>query len=228
MVLQYQFGGKQHTIIANWTDENGQSCVYQDIVRKLRARHGQVFTPFFAVAREVDGAVDKLYEQIYIYSDECQALPYNPKSRKRFVLAFSEICQVLSAGIRVDRSKEDKVLAELFLSILDKLQEITGLYLLDTAYRGKARYRRKNFEEWAETTDERRMAYEFEDVLLQMNEVSNALDRLTAKERGRLVKHLFLKYTFQEIADHEGVRKQSVEESVSTALKKIRSYLGQS
>jgi len=57
-------------------------------------------------------------------------------------------------------------------------------------------------------------------------DVSSVLGLLTEKERRRFIEYSLLRRTFQEIADHEGVSKQSVEESVSTALKKLRSILG--
>ena len=66
------------------------------------------------------------------------------------------------------------------------------------------------------------MSYEFESVLIQMTDISRLLDRLTESQRSRLVKHIFLKFTLQEIADQEGVSKQSVSESIAAALKKLR------
>ena len=225
MILQYYFGGKQSTIIANWTDFDGHSAIYQDIVGKLEAKHGIIFSGYLTLARDLDAAVDKLYEYIYIFGDEHHAIPYNPKFRKQFLQAYSVICDILSEHLYSEKSEAEETLATIFVQILDKLQELVGVYLVDNAYQGKHRYRRKNFEEWAETTDEKRMQYEFETVVLQMSEISSMLDCLTDTQRRRLVKHLFLKYTMQEIADQEHVTKQSVEESISSALRKFQGYM---
>ena len=109
--------------------------------------------------------------------------------------------------------------------MLDKLQEMVEVYLLDNAYQGKHRYRRRHFEEWLETTAEGSMSCEFESVLIQMTDLSRLLDQLTATQRERLVKHIFLNYTLQEIADQEGVGKKSVSESITAALKRLRTLL---
>ena len=225
MVLHYYYGGNHYTIIANWTDSDGGSAVFSDIISKLKVNHGPVFEQYHTAATELDVAVDKLYEHIYIFCDEHHALPYNPKFRKRFTEAYSTLCDILASSLDADRSEAEGVLAALFMQILDKLQELVGVYLLDNAYQGKYRYRRKNFEEWAETIDEKRMQHEFESVVLQMNDISTLLDCLTETQRQRLVKHLFMKYTMQEIADQEHVAKQSVEESIAAALRKIKSRL---
>lgn len=109
--------------------------------------------------------------------------------------------------------------------MLDKLQEMVEIYLLDNAYQGKRRYRRKHFEEWLETTSEGATSCEFESLLIQMTDLSRLLEQLTATQRERLVKHIFLNYTLQEIADQEGVGKKSVSESITAALKKLRTLL---
>ena len=228
MLLGYSYHDTHSSMVANWTNENDLSCVYQDIVRKLIAAHGEVFRGYYDIAKDIDIKVDKLYRQIYIYTDERHALPYNPKDRKLFIHAFSEICDAVAQSIDTERSEEDRVIALLFLSVLDKLQETTGIFLLDISYHSKHLYRRRELEYWAETTPESKMSYEFEDVLLQLTELSSVLSRLTEKERRRLVSHVFLKYTFQEIADAEGVKKQAVEKSVSKALQKIRNTFDRS
>ena|GEM_PF-2039902 len=226
MILHYNYGVNSYSISVEWNTDTDCSAVVQNITRELMCKHSLGLASFLIPAKELDRLVDKLYERIYIYNDEHYALPYDPKDRKLFIQAFSEICDMMAVYIQADRSEEDRILSILFLSVLDKLQEITGIYLLDAAYRRKHRYRRVNFEEWAETTDESKMAYEFEDVLTQIMDVSSVLGLLTEKERRRFIEYSLLRRTFQEIADHEGVSKQSVEESVSTALKKLRSILG--
>ena len=55
-----------------------------------------------------------------------------------------------------------------------------------------------------------------------MTDLSRLLEQLTATQRERLVKHIFLNYTLQEIADQEGVSIVSVHQSITAALKKLR------
>jgi len=56
-----------------------------------------------------------------------------------------------------------------------------------------------------------------------MTDLSRMMDHLTDVQRRRLIKHIFLNSTLQEIASQEGVSKQSVQESIAAALKKLRS-----
>ena len=58
-----------------------------------------------------------------------------------------------------------------------------------------------------------------------MTDLAHLLDQLTEAQKRRLVKHIFLGYTLQEIADQEGVSNQSVSVSIAAALKKLRSLL---
>ena len=111
------------------------------------------------------------------------------------------------------------------MNVAGKLQKISDVYLADNAYQCKYRERRRKKEEYIETSDPMLLSFEFEDVLLQMTDISRMMNCLSVKQRERLVKHIFLGYTMQEIADAEGVKKQSIEESISTALKKIRASL---
>lgn len=166
--------------------------------------------------------MDQLYSQIYRFGEEYQAIPYDPKHRKRFLAAYGEIYSLSKTG---EAGEEAAVLTELFIQVLDKLQEMVEVYLLDNAYQGKYRYRRRNFEEWLETTPEGSISCEFESVLIQMTDLSRLLEQLSATQRERLVKHIFLNYTLQEIADQEGASRQSVSESIAAALKKLRTLL---
>lgn len=51
------------------------------------------------------------------------------------------------------------------------------------------------------------------------------MDCLSETQRRRFVKHIFLNYTLQEIADQEDVGKSKIHKSVSAALKKIKEQL---
>ena len=122
MVLHYYYGGKHYTIIANWTDSDGKSAVFSDIIGKLQANYGPVFEKYRSTATELDAAVDKLYKHIYIFGDEHNALPYNPKFRKRFTEAYSAVCDILASCLVASSSEADAGFPALYMQILDKHQ----------------------------------------------------------------------------------------------------------
>lgn len=225
MLLHYFYRGRQFELHVRWTNEQERSVIFGEIVSKLAERHGVSFFGYVDMAQELDKKVNRLYRLIYIFNDEHYAIPYDPKLRNQFIHAYSGLSDEMDRQSHLDATDERRVLLELFTVISDKLQEIVGVYLLDNTYQGKHRYRRKNLEEWAETVDENQMSYEFESVLLQMTDISRMLEHLTETQRRRLVQHIFLGHTLQEIAKEEQVSKQSVEESVTAALKKLRNLL---
>lgn len=226
MVLQYSYAHQNYMFDAPWTDLEGNSTIFLEIMDHLEKFHGEVFSPYRETADQMDQATDKLYQQIYIFGNEYQAIPYNPKHRRQFLQTYEGICTLFDKGISSNTSAEAAVVSELFSCVLDKLQEIVGVYLLDNSYQSKHQYRRRKYEEWAETLDEGAMSCEFESVLIQMTDLSRLLEKqLTEKQRERLVKHIFLNYTLQEIADQEGVALTAVAQSITAALKKLRSFL---
>lgn len=222
MILHYTCENRSYIFEAQWTGPEGKSTVFREIVSHLEKVYGPAFAVYQEQALQLDLAVDRLYKQIYHFGDEYQAIPYDPKHRKRFLAAYGEICALSEIQ---EASEEAAALTELFGQVLDKLQEMVEVYLLDNAYQGKYRYRRRHFEEWLETASEGATSCEFESVLIQMTDLSRLLEQLTATQRERLVKHIFLNYTLQEIADQEGVGKKSVGESITAALKKLRTLL---
>lgn len=222
MVLHYTYENRSYIFEAQWTGPEGKSTVFREIVSHLEKAHSPAFAAYQEQALRLDLAADRLYEQIYRFGEEYQAIPYDPKHRKRFLGAYGEICALAEIG---EAGEKSATLTKLFGQVLDKLQEIVGVYLLDNAYQGKHRYRRRHFEDWLETTTEGSVSCEFESVLIQMTDLSRLLEQLTATQRERLVKHIFLNYTLQEIADQEGVGKKSVSESIAGALKKLRTLL---
>ena len=222
MILHYTCENRSYIFEAQWTGPEGKSTVFREIVSHLEKVYGPAFAVYQEQALQLDLAVDRLYKQIYHFGDEYQAMPYDPQLRKRFLAAYGEICALSEIQ---EASEEAAALTELFGQVLDKLQEMVEVYLLDNAYQGKHRYRRRHFEEWLETASEGATSCEFESVLIQMTDLSRLLEQLTATQGERLVKHIFLNYTLQEIADQEGVGKKSVSESITAALKKLRTLL---
>ena len=225
MILQYSFGGSVRHITIRWTADTGRSVVFRDIVRALMDKHRLKLEGFLDFAGELDDLADKLYDLIYIYTNEYTIIPYNPRFRSQVINAFAELTLRAGEAAEMGKAKHGPLLSSLFAVILDKLQETVDVFLEDNAYHDKYRYRRRKLEQAAETTNEGQMSFEFEDLLLQMTDLSRQLDCLTDTQRGRLVKHIFLKYTTKEIAEQEGVHESVVQKSVSTALVKLRQQL---
>jgi DNA-directed RNA polymerase specialized sigma24 family protein len=136
------------------------------------------------------------------------------------LLCEIDVCSQ-SFGITAKR-KQEILFTSLFASVVGKLRDTVDVYLEEHAYRCKFRERMRDKEQYIETTPSSFLSCEFEDVLLQMTDLSSQMDCLSEKQRRRLVKHVFLKYTLQEIADQEGVGKSKIQKSVADALKKLR------
>ena len=87
MVLQYVYHDEKSTLSVDWHDINGKFTIHTTIVERLTSRHGNSFKEYKMAAQELDRKVDKLYQSIWIFSDEHYAIPYDPKTET----AFSEL-----------------------------------------------------------------------------------------------------------------------------------------
>lgn len=83
MVLHYTYKNRSYIFEAQWTGQEGKSTIFREIVSRLETIHGSIFATSQDQAQQLDLAVDKLYEQIYHFGDEYQAIPYDPRHRKR-------------------------------------------------------------------------------------------------------------------------------------------------
>lgn len=223
MILQYVYQQENYSIFVDWHDFDGYSTIHTTAVEKLVRRHGEVFSDYRRLARELDEKTDKLYECIHDFNNEYHAVPYEAKNRDRFLQAFTRLCSALENHAAADDSEQMQTILPLFLYIQNTLQEIVGIYLADHAYQSKYHNRRRWLETRTGLYDAMDMVCEFESILIQMTDLSRMMDHLTDVQRRRLIKHIFLNSTLQEIASQEGVSKQSVQESIAAALKKLRS-----
>ena len=221
MVFHYTHDSIKYCLKANWTNANGQSAIFQEIIINLSNRAQAKLNIYLQMAISMDSLVDKLYDLFYIFSDEYKNTPYNPRFRRMLLSAFSELEKAVVVFAQTAITDEQQLLADMFRQVLDMLQETTEIFLNDNSYQGKHRYRRVNMEQSSETTDESLMSFGFEDMILQMTDLSQLLDCLTDIQRRRLVKHIFLKYTLQEIAEQEGVSHVVISKSIAAALKKL-------
>lgn len=222
MLLNYSFKDQNYKIHIHWTADTGNSMVFKDIVRNVSIKHQLELSGYCELSNNLDELVDKLYEQLYIFTDEYSSVPYNPPFRRVILQALADICDGVKKCPLPDSSENESPLAVLFADVADKLHEIVNVFLEDNTYQEKHRFRRRKLEQSVETTDEGMFSCEFEDVLLQMTELSRVMDCLTDIQRRRLVKHIFLEYTLQEIATQEKVNDAVVYRSIAAALKNIR------
>ena len=208
MLLNYTYQNIQYSISVNWNGPDGKSSIHTAVVEQLSALHGRAFMVYWNSAQLLDERVDKLYNCIYLFNSEHYAVPYNPKNRDYFLMAFSDYCSCLEADIASDPSPQAQVLLHIFQTIQNKHFKHS---------------RRK--ETRLEVIKEPEPSYEFETALLQMLELSRMLEQLNELQRRRVVKRFVLGQTYQEIADEEGVSVQAVRYSILSALKKLKTLL---
>lgn len=225
MVLQYVYHDEKSTLSVDWHDINGKFTIHTTIVERLTSRHGNSFKEYKMAAQELDRKVDKLYQSIWIFSDEHYAIPYDPKNRDRLLRAFTDFCTCLETEIASDRSPQAQVLLHIYQAIQNTLQRVVGIYLADHAYQNKHFKRSRKLEIRTDAADGPEPAYEFETALLQMLDLSRKLEQLSKPQRQRIVKRFILGHTYQQIAEQEGVSIQAVRDSILSALKKLRMLL---
>lgn len=225
MLLTYNYKGQNYKVFIHWTADTGSSTVFQEIVQRISDKHQLDPGDYGERSKHLDALTDKLYEQFYIFNNEHSGIPYNPRFRQSVLRAFSEISGTINGYLEPVIPEDENLFAGLFITVADKLREMMDIYLADNAYQCKFRERMRYREAYLETTPQNLASYEFEDILLQMTDLARVLDCLTEIQRRRLVKHIFLKYTLQEIAAQEKVDSSVVHRSVSASLKKLRQQL---
>ncbi len=60
---------------------------------------------------------------------------------------------------------------------------------------------------------------------LESEKLDNALRELPSVQRRRVMLYYFERRTYQEIADMEGCKYQTIQDSVAAALKKLKNFL---
>lgn len=96
------------------TTSTEKFTIHTTIVERLTSRHGNSFKEYKMAAQELDRKVDKLYQSIWIFSDEHYAIPYDPKNRDRLLRAFTDFCTCLETEIASDRSPQAQVLLHIY------------------------------------------------------------------------------------------------------------------
>jgi hypothetical protein len=225
MFFHYYYQENSYRLFVSWTSAEEHSTVFREIVHNASERHGFDVEGFPELAEHLDALTDKLYAQIYSFTDEYEAVPFDPRFRRIILRSLLEIQVIVRDCMGRGESEDIMLLGNLFMNVVDKLRELVDVYLEERAYQSKFRERLRHKEQYIETTQQNQLSFEFESVLLQMIDLSRYMECLTEKQRQRLVKHVFLKYTMQEIALQEGVSHVMVVKSIAAALKKIKAQI---
>jgi len=225
VLLEYRYECDDYKLFIQWTADTERSTVFHDIVTQVSDKHRFSASYYNDLAKELDKLTDKLYEQIYQFTDEHHGVPYTPRFRRVLLQSFSEICEVVEECQSTGKLEHENLMGGLFVAVVGKLGEVVDVYLADHAYQCKFRERLRDKESYISTINQSLLSYDLEDVLVQMTDLSSLMDCLSEKQRERLVLHTFMKYTMQEIADAENTTHQAVSQSISAALKKLRARL---
>lgn len=70
MLLTYIYQNRDYKVSIQWTADTGHSAVFRDIVRQISDRHQFDPGSFDEVASLLDELADKLYREIYIFTNE--------------------------------------------------------------------------------------------------------------------------------------------------------------
>jgi hypothetical protein len=225
MYISYQYQENTYRVLVDWTSADGKSTVFRDVIRKAAERHGFDVGELQELAEHLDMLTDKLYGQIQNFIDEYEAVPFDPCFRKIILKSFTEIVVCINDTTNLGNEGGEGLAAGMFMDVADKLRELVKVYLEERAYQSKYRDRLRHKEQYIEATSPAQLSCEFEDVLLQMTDIARQMDCLSEIQRRLLVKHIFLKYTFREIANQEGMSKSKVHSCVSAAIKRIKERL---
>lgn len=223
MKLSYQYKGKQFLAEINWT-ENGCSVVFQNIRRELIVKHRFELSEFDSQIKYLDDLANTLYEQIYSIPQYTNNT-YNPALPKILQGIMKELTDRIS---KLPAEGQGGIFRALCEDVTAKFQNTVDVFLEDNRYQGKMLKRDNRAEKYAHklvrSTAREQLTLEFEEVVLQMTDLANFLDCLTRTQKRRLVQHVILGYTVTHIAELEGASKQSVHESIKSALTKLKEY----
>lgn len=219
MILSYNYKGQDYLLNERWT-ENDNSVIFHNIIKAVETRHNLCLEPYYGLAVRLDTSMDRLYIQLYGLPEH-HSNTYNPAYPRLLEDIMNEIeldiCSLLARG-------DGRLLYSLYLTIFQQICDIVEVFLADNRYQNKIL---KRHERSMEATPDEYHSTDFEDLVLQMTDLSNLMDCLTEKQRNRFVLHVFLKYTLQEIASKEGVGVSKIHKSVMDAYKKIHKRYSQ-
>lgn len=221
MDLNYQHQGKRYLARINWT-ENNSSVVFRNIGKELEIRHGFSLSEFDEQINFLDDLVDTLYKQIHTIPEHTSNT-YNPALPRILNEIMSELTNCINKLPTMGQSGLFHALCK-YVAVI--FQNMVDVFLEDNRYQAKMlkRYNRaeKYMHEFVRSAMPEQLTLEFEEVVLQMADLANILDCLTKTQKRRLIQHVVMGYTISNIAEFEDVSKQSVHESIQSALTKLK------
>lgn len=219
MLIAYDYKGKDHFFQARWTEDE-HSVIFRIIRKEVESRHKLCLEYCSELAAKLDMTMDRLYIQLYGLPEH-HSNTYNPA----YPRLLEEILNEIKSDIRSLPAEGDgRLLYSLYWDVFQQICEIVEIFLADNRYQNKIL---KRHECSIEAAPDKYPSTDFEDLILQMTDLSNLLNCLTETQRRRFVLHVFLKYTLQEIANKERVGVSKIHKSVMEAYKKIHQRYSQ-
>ena len=221
MKLSYKYRGAVHSSEIDWT-ENGRSVVFQRIRKELMNRHEMVLDGLEPHIKCLDELADTLYKQIHS-TPQHKHNTYNPALPKILERILSELTDTIS---NLPADGQGGIFRALCGDVMAVFRKMADVYLEENKYHGKMLKRDNRAEKYEQNIVDASvhdgLAQDFENVVLQMNDLSNVLDCLTKTQKRRLVQHVILGYTITRIAEIEGSAVSTIHESIKSALTKLK------
>lgn len=213
-------------LLVNWFDSNQQSQVFlkvslwlQELIEQHYHRNG-----LDELTQELDLLVDQVFTNLF-------SRPQNAISEfdRYFVgRVKASLCQMRDAITLYFKSltthcDENELFWNAFLVITEAVESIADISFEDNKVQNKLRMQRisNNENPYSEVPDISSDQL-VDDAVLQTLNVVNMLNQLTVTQKRRVIKYVFEGYTFQEIADQEGVDYRAVYDSIKAGLDRLR------
>ena len=238
-----------NAIYENRSEKENVSCLFLDIVNSAMKitvipRNGK------EVLLEYAGQFDLLFDQFYQVmrtSDENLIYEYSRK-RERYLVAALNQMRFLFAEMYSDLVQHSffgqmPVLENMLVSIeaqIRILENVAAVYIDDNRYQDKIRHRLlkgqlsldviyEDLEDgWAlggQAPTAKVSTPSHESIVVDWHTMQSALTQLTDKQRRRFIDHYIVGMSVKEIADAEGVKQQSVRESIDKAVAQLVNIL---
>lgn len=221
MHTSYCHEGTPYSIHFCWS-EREQSVVFRDVIHQLEHRHRIDLGKYQAIAEQLDHLADSIYEHTQALAAETMT-SYDPTLPRRLEGIVNQMNQMIHTLPVIGGGG---ILFALYHSVQVCLAETIAVYLEDNRLKNKERMKLKREEKRFGMRSELHSGIHapdgFEDIILQLHDLSVTLDCLTDTQKRRLIHHIVLGESLKEIAARENVNERRILNSINAALKKIR------
>lgn len=221
MCIKYVYEEREYRLHLRWVEKE-KSIVFRDILRQLEHRHWTDLQPYSRIAEQLDSLADSIYEYSATLTTETMT-SYDPTLPRRLEGIVNQMNQMIHT---LPVTGEGGILFTFYRSVLVCLAETVAVYLDDNRLKNKERMKLKREEKRFGIRSELHSGIHapdgFEDIILQLHDLSVTLDCLTETQKRRLIHHIVLGESLKEIAARENVNERRILNSINAALKKIR------